>query len=148
MSLEETNTHTMLQFDWEEVKETPIQGVRSLGQRSVKDGSLDCESIAFVLDGRAVVLAVNIDTDEITVTLNDTSATDQWTDIPSLSYMRGRMLGWCWVGINSQGYKDAFTIALVDVVNWPTTVSALQPRLMFLAEGSSLTCLELTPHCR
>jgi hypothetical protein len=144
MSPTEPTTHTVVQFDWEEVQEIPIQSVRGLEQRIMKDGSLSYESIAFVLGDRAVMLTVNVDFDEISVTLNNTFDAGQWTEVPSLTLMRGRMFGWCWVGTNSQGYQDAFTIALVDVVNWPTTVSALTPRLMFLAEGASLTCMEIT----
>jgi hypothetical protein len=97
------------------------------------------DAIAFVIRDRAIVLTVNEDTDEVVVSLQNASATEDWSDVPSLSYAMGRTFGGCWNGSNYRGYDDTFTVAFGDVVP-----DALRPHWMFLGEGSSLICFELT----
>ncbi len=73
--------------------------------------------------------------------MTDKPSGEGWEPISSFSFAQGQPLGWCWVGINSQGYKDSFTLAFGDVVPL-----ALQPRCTFVAEASSLICYDLAPH--
>jgi hypothetical protein len=133
--------HPLLQFDWEEAMGVPIGGVLCREQQAWDDNSLNWQAIAFVLGERAVILTVNDDTDEVVVSLKAASETMDWDDVSSLSYAVARTFGWCWVGSNYKGYDDTFTVAFGNVVP-----DALDPRWMFLAEASRLTCFELTAH--
>jgi hypothetical protein len=123
----------MLRFDWELVHGRPISAV--VGRRT--DAGL-WEAMALVAGSRAVLLTVNDDTDEVVVSLEDARETAGWKEFDALSYLVGRPFGWCWCGTNWRGYRDAFIVAFGDVVP-----DALDPRVMFLGEGSALTCLEL-----
>ena|SRR5690349_378374 len=89
---------------------------------------------------RAVVLTVNVDTDEIAVVDEPTPDGEAWVTVAALEDAIGKPLGWCWVGTNYRGYNDTFTIAFGDEVP-----DALQPRWTFLGEGSSLSCFEMVP---
>ena len=131
----------MLQFDWDEAKETPIRAVLCREESRMSAGTAQWERLAFVIGEKAVVLTVNDETDEVLVALEAASETEGWDEVPSLSFAEGRTFGWCWIGRNYRGYLDTFTVAFGDVVP-----DALTPRWMFLGEGSALTCPELTPH--
>ena len=139
-----TTNHQMtrdLQFDWEKAMDAPIRAVLCREQRVMNDNSLAWDAIAFVIKDRAIVLTVNEDTDEVVVSFQNASATEDWNDVPSLSYAIGRTFGWCWNGSNYRGYDDTFIVAFGDVVP-----DALRPHWMFLGEGSSLICFELRLH--
>lgn len=107
----------------------------------MNDGSASWEAVTIGTEGGPIYLSVEADTDQIEVSLGEEPVGNGWEPIPSFSFALGQPLGWCWVGINSQGYKDSFTLAFGDVVP-----AALQPRCMFIAEASWLSCLDLAPH--
>src|SRR5690348_11533929 len=131
---------SILKFDWEAVTEQPIAYIVGRGERQMSDGSLAWDALAFVLGDSAVVLTVNTDTDEIVVAHESTPRSESWIAVAALSDAVGKPLGWCWVGTNYRGSRDSFTLAFGDEVP-----DALQPRLTFLGEGSSLSCFEMTP---
>ncbi len=133
--------HMALRFDWHEVLHAIISNVQGLNADIMDDGSARWEAVAICLDRTAIMVTVEPDTDEIILSLGDLPLGDGWAPISSFDFAVSQPLGWSWLGINSQGYKDSFTIALGDVVP-----DALQPRFMFIAAGSSLTGLDLIPH--
>lgn len=116
---------TMLQFDYEEVHGQIVTGV--VGRR---DGPAGWECIAFVVGGRAVVLRVDPDTDEIVVALEDASnLTVGWNDVAEIANQIGSAFGWCWIGRNYLGYLDMFTVSF----------SGIEPQICFVGEASTLT---------
>ena len=129
----------MLRFDWEEVGEIPISAVLGRNQSTLDNGALRCDEIAFVVRGKAVLLTVCEDTDQIAVDLGLVPDGHGWANISSLDFAVGQTFGWCWVGVNYLGYKDCFTVAFGDVVP-----DALEPRLMFVAEASGMVCMTLS----
>jgi hypothetical protein len=130
--------HTVLHFDWDDVRDQSVSTILGLNGRFMDDGTASWDSIAFCIGQSAIILTVEPDTDQIMVTHEAPPAGNAWKHISSFDFAIAKPLGWCWVGINSQGYKDSFTIAFGDVVP-----DALQPRCMFLAEASSLSCFDL-----
>ncbi|MBO9713681.1 DUF6334 family protein [Sphingomonas sp.] len=131
--------HIALRFDWDEVDERPITDILGLNAMTLSDGSAVWDSVAICLDGWAVVLRVEPNTDEVIVERGAIPEGDGWRSIPSFAFARGDHLGWSWVGINSQGYKDSFTIAFSG-----RSPQALDPRCMFVAVASALSCYDLT----
>jgi len=133
--------HISRRFNWNDVLSSTISDVLGLNAEIMEDGAARWEAVAFCLDSTAVMVAVEPDTDEVVISHEAPPVGDGWARIPSLEVAVSQPLGWSWLGINSQGYKDSFTIALGDVVP-----DALQPRFTLLAEASSLICFDLTPH--
>jgi len=129
-----------LQFDWEAVVHRPVLAVVGRNQRRMNDGSVAWGALAFAVGDDAVVLTVTPDTDEIVASHEPKPDGDGWLVVSALADAVGKPLGWCWVGTNYRGYCDSFTLAFGDIVP-----EALQPRLTFLAEASSLSCFDLTP---
>ncbi|WP_419724227.1 DUF6334 family protein [Sphingomonas sp. HT-1] len=116
---------TMLQFDYEEVHGRTVSGV--VGRR---DGPAGWDSIALVVEHRAVVLRVDPDTDEVVVTLEDASdLASGWIEVAEIADAIGSTLGWCWIGRNYRGYLDMFTLSS----------SGIDPQICFLGEASTLT---------
>jgi hypothetical protein len=112
---------TMLQFDYEEVHGRTVSGV--VGHRG---GSAGWETIAFVIENRAVVLRVDPNTDEIVVTLEDASdLASDWTEVVEIAYAIGYALGWCWIGRNYRGYLDMFTLSFSGID--PQSASLARP---------------------
>lgn len=132
--------HIVLQFDWDDVAHRRVDDVLGKQARTMSDGSASWKAVAIRIEGRSICLSVDPETDQIEATLSETHPEGSWEPIPSFLFAVGQPLGWCWVGINTQGYKDSLTLAFGDVVP-----SALQPRCTFVAEASSLTCFDLTP---
>lgn len=129
-----------LEFNWEAAAEKPVLAVLGRDERRMVDGSLAWAALVLVIGDDAIALTVTGDTDEIVVARTSAPNEPHWQAVPALADLVGKPLGWCWLGTNSQGYQDTFTVALGEVV--PT---ALQPRITFLAEGASLSCFDLTP---
>ena len=129
-----------LQFEWDSVTHLAISAIAGQNERETNDGSLSWDALAFGLGDRAVVLTINADTDEIMVSHETMPEGDEWHPVAALAHIVGQSLGWSWIGTNYRGYTDSFTLGLGDVVP-----DALQPRLMFLGEASSLSCFEVTP---
>jgi len=116
---------TMLQFDYEEVHGQTVTKV--LGRR---DRPAGWESIALIVEDRAVVLRVDPDTDELIVTLEDAShLASHRAEVEELSEFVGSALGWCWIGRNYRGYLDMFTLSF----------SGIEPQICFVGEASMLT---------
>ena len=133
--------HIAFRFDWHEVLGAYISNVLGLNADVMDDGTARWEAVAICLDRTAIMVTVEPDTDQMILSLGDWPSDNGWAPISSFDFAISRPLGWSWLGINSQGYKDSFTIALGAMVP-----DALQPRFMFLAEASSLTGLDLIPH--
>jgi hypothetical protein len=129
-----------LGFDWESVVHKPVMAVVGRNERRMSDGSFAWDALAFAVGDVAVVLTVTADTDEIEVAHETVPTGGGWQAVAGLGCAVGKSIGWCWVATNYRGYRDSFTLALGDVVP-----DALEPRLTFLAEGSSLHCFKLTP---
>lgn len=132
--------HISLRFDWDEVGHQKITDVLGLNAVVMDDGSVRWAAVAICLGSSAVLLTVEPDTDQVVVERDTSPSGGGWEAIPSFEFAINRPLGWSWIGINSQGYKDSFTIALGDIVP-----DALQPRCTFLAEASYLSCFDLIP---
>jgi hypothetical protein len=130
--------HIALRFDWDDVADQIVTAVLGLNGMAMDDGSARWDAVAICIDQMAVMLTVEPDTDQIMVSHEAPPSGDEWKRISSFDFADGKPLGWCWIGINSQGYKDSFTIALGDVVP-----DAIRPRFVFLAEASGLCCLDL-----
>ena len=131
---------TTLRFDWDDVAHGTVSAVLGQNERRMNDGSLSWDAVALEVGGRAVLLSVNTDTDKIMITREVVPTGDGRHPATSLSRFVGRELGWCWVGTNSQGYADTFTLAFCGVGG-----AMVEPRLMFVGEGSALVCYDLTP---
>jgi hypothetical protein len=129
-----------LQFDWEAVAHKPVLAVLGVNERRMSGGALAWDALALALGETAVVLRVINDTDEFVVSHEPAPDGESWVGTLAFEDAIGKPLGWCWVGTNYLGYRDSFTLALGDVVP-----DALQPRLTFLAEASSLSCFDLKP---
>ncbi len=115
----------MLQFDYEDVHGQTVSGV--VGRR---DGPAGWDSIAFVIETRAVVLRVDPNTDEVVVTLEDApDLASDWIEVAEIAGAIGFALGWCWIGRNYRGYLDMFTLSFSDI----------DPQICFLGEASTLT---------
>jgi len=131
---------TGLSFDWEAAARRPVLAVTGCNQRRMNDGSLAWDALALVLGDDAITLTASQDSDEIVLAHTSEPRDASWNAVPALADLVGKPLGWCWLGRNSRGYQDTFTIALGEAVP-----DALQPRIAFLAEGSSLSCFDLAP---
>jgi hypothetical protein len=126
------NDAVMLHFDWAEVLGETITSVR--GQPGYYEGSgVFWWRTAILIGQAAIMIEVNNDTDEIIVTLKQDDLPMEeapldlaWIDVPALSELVGRKLGWCWTARNSQGYLDAFMIA----------VDGIDPTYMFIGMAS------------
>lgn len=129
-----------LGFDWEAVVHRPVTAVVGRNEREMSNGSLAWDALALAVGNEAVVLTVTDDTDEIVVANEPAPNDEGWNVVTALGDAVGKPLGWCWVGMNYRGYRDSFTLAFGDGVP-----DALQPRFMFLAEGSSLSCFDVKP---
>lgn len=115
---------TMLQFDYEEVRDRAITGV--LGECA---GPAGWWSIAIVLDDRALLLRVDDNTDELAVYHEAAPRPkDGWVPVPDIADVIGARLGWCWVGRNYLGYLDMLTLSL----------SGLEPSLCFVGMASTV----------
>lgn len=132
--------HICLRFDWDDVAHERITEILGLNAVIMNDGSPCWDAVAICLGSTAVIVTVEPDTDQIIVARETSPSGDGWRPIPSFEFAVTKPLGWSWIGINSQGYKDSFTIAFGDIVP-----DALQPRCTFLAEGSWLSCFDLVP---
>ena len=121
----------MLQFDYDEVNGQRVTAV--LGRR---EGTTGWREIAVVIRGRALLLRVDSDTDEIAVELEAApEATQGWLAVADLSDFAGSELGWCWVGRNYRGYLDMFTLSF----------SGLEPQVCFTGEAATISIRRILP---
>jgi hypothetical protein len=130
--------HVGLRFDWDDVADSCIVDILGRNGRPTNDGFAYWDEVAICIEGRSILLSVEINTDQIEITLGEIPGGADWKPICSFSFAIGKSLGWCWIGQNYLGYQDSFMLAFGDVVS-----DALHPRCMFLAEGSSLCCFDL-----
>ena len=136
------NPAIMLHFDWEdeEVHGAAITAV--VGQPYyVPNGEISWWRLAILLGDRAIRISVNGDTDELIVTLESTvlPIDDEpfdlpWINVAPLATLVGHKLGWSWIGRNSQGYLDAFTIA----------IDGIDPDYMFVGLASAVDIRKIT----
>ena len=131
--------HIALRFDWYDILDQPIEAVLGLNSLALSNGSASWDAVALCTQLGAVMLTIE-PPDQVVVSLEKIPSGDGWRPIPSFDFAISRSCGWCWVGINPQGYKDSFTLAFGDVIP-----DALHPRCTFVAEGSSLICYDLLP---
>jgi hypothetical protein len=101
------------------------------------DGADHWWAVALILGSDALVVEVDRDTDEVVLTYGavPTFEDELWRPANLLSEFIGQSLGWCWLGRNSQGYVDSFSISLSDGV-WLD--------FCFVGAASSLTCRRLS----
>lgn len=130
--------HTTLQFDWHGIFCMAVTDVLGFKAAALDDGSASWDAVAICLGDKSVMITVDVDTDQIIVDYTPSPIGRGWQSISSFAFAREQALGLCWVGINSQGYKDSFTIAFSG--DEPTAVT---PRCMFIAEASKLSCFDL-----
>lgn len=123
--------HTMLQFDYDEV-----HGQIATALVGRRDGAAGWQDVAVVIRDRAVMLRVDVDTDEIAVKLEVAPDVDDgWQAIPELSNYVETELGWCWVGRNYRGYLDMFTLSF----------SGLTPQVCFIVEAATISVRRIQP---
>ncbi|WP_428970455.1 DUF6334 family protein [Sphingomonas sp. Xoc002] len=123
--------HTMLQFDYDEV-----HGQIATALVGRRDGAAGWQDVAVVIRDRAVMLRVDVDTDEIAVKLEAAPDVDDgWQAIPELSNYVGTELGWCWVGRNYRGYLDMFTLSFFG----------LTPQVCFIVEAATISVKRIQP---
>ncbi len=127
-----------LSFDWETVSGTDVIAVVGIRERRLNDGALTWDQVALILGKQAILLSVNVDTDEVLVTLSHPPRGEGWCDIGVFAPLIGAPLGWCWVGTNYRGYSDSFTLAFGAALP-----DALEPKLTFMSEGSALVCFQM-----
>ncbi|QNN65257.1 hypothetical protein H9L12_00990 [Sphingomonas rhizophila] len=121
---------TCLRFDYELVHGQPVRSV--VGEPAEGCGYW---RIGIVTDNGTILISVDEDTDQVWVSLTAKElTTEDWKPVPFLQDWLGLELGWSWVGINSQGYKDTFILSCAGV----------DPQWAFVGEGSSLTCYRMT----
>ena len=127
---------TTLPFDWEKIEQEPITAVLARGAMRLTNGDLACDAIALVLGSRAVVLRVNLDTDEVMVSLENAFAPEgqDWRPLEQLAEIVTRTLGWCRLARNYRGYVDTFTLGL----------DGIDPSFSFIGVGSTLWCTRIT----
>lgn len=128
--LKVTADRTMLRFDWEEVLGSTVEAVTAAAARATHDGNLICDEIAIIVAGRAVVLRVDDETDEVIVSLESSDGFGAWPPLAQFREMVGQPLGWCWAGRNYLGYLDTFLLA----------VDGIDPNYVFTGMASSLNC--------
>lgn len=84
------------------------------------------------------VASVEADTAEVIVACEAPPCGEGWQSISSFEFAVGRILGWSWIGINSQGYKDSVTIA------FGPGPDGIDPRCTFITDGGcGLYCYDL-----
>ena len=103
------------------------------------NGSARWDAVAICVDNAAIVVTVEPETDQVIVARADPQIAADWASIASFDYAIGKKLGWCWIGINSQGYKDSFTVAICG-----SGLDFIEPHWTFVAAASSLQCFDLT----
>lgn len=113
----------MLQFDYETVEGETVTAV--LGQA---DENGNWWSVAILLGSRALVLRVDADSDQISVSLDAAPEGADWAPVEPMQLAVGSALGWCWIGRNYRGYLDMFTVSFSD----------LEPQFLFIGTASAL----------
>lgn len=129
------NDAIMVHFDWDEVDDETITSVRGQPGYYEGDAGIFWWRVAIIMSHAAILIEVNNNTDEILVTLRhgDLPVEEEpldlaWIDIPVLSGLVGRKLGWSWTAQNSRGYLDAFMIA----------IDGIDPTYMFVGMASTV----------
>lgn len=133
----EPSPHRAVRFDWDTLPQIAVTEILGLEPRTMSNGSMHWDAVAICLGEKAVVITVDMDTDQVWVDLQACPEGPGWEAVPTLAFAVGKTLGWYWVGINSQGYKDSFSMDFSD--------EGLTPRCMFVA-ASGLQCFDLSPH--
>jgi Family of unknown function (DUF6334) len=139
------NPHDMLRFDWEAVEGVRVSAVLAYetpaepGEDAGAPGQW--EKIAFVLDGEAVVVSVDFDTDQLFVErLPFDPKAPLWVPPPALAYAVGQRLGWAWEVRNYRGYLDGFILAFEADEDLSAT---LAPRCLLLGVASRIEILAI-----
>jgi hypothetical protein len=114
-----------------------IQGRMVTAVLAQHDGADRWWAVALMFGSDALVIEVDRDTDEVLLTYGALPEPEDqpWLPATLLSEFTGQSLGWCWLGRNSQGYVDSFSISLSDWV-WPD--------FCFIGAASTLTCRRLS----
>lgn len=133
--------HISFRFDWDEVAYGTITEILGLNAAIMNDGTSRWDAVAICLGITAVVVTVELDTDQVIITREPPPVSEHWQPISSFEFAIAKRLGWSWIGINSQGYKDSFTIELSG-----DQTDVFHPRCTFVAAASSLACFDLIPH--
>ncbi|MEO7691688.1 MAG: DUF6334 family protein [Sphingomonas sp.] len=129
--------HTSFRFDWNEVEGAQIAAILGLDAMTLSDGSAQWDAVAICIGETAVMVTVEPDTDQVIISREVPPCGEGWQSIASFDFAVGKTLGWSWIGINSQGYKDALTVA------FGPGPDSIWPRCTFVAAASSLTVFDL-----
>ena len=132
--------HIAYRFDWDEATDGTITEILGLNAATVVDGAARWDAVAICLGSIAVVVTVEPDTDQVIINREVSPTGNGWRRIASFEFAVAKRLGWSWIGINSRGYKDSFTIAFSSGGR-----DVLEPRCAFVAQASSLMCFDLMP---
>lgn len=91
--------------------------------------------INFYVEKYRLSLTTNQDTDEIVVAVEPTSIEPPTGPllIPVLRALIGRLFGWNWSAVNSQGYADMLVLAFTGEPG-----AGVTPQLAFLVEASAI----------
>lgn len=125
-----------LSFDYELLHGQRVVSIRGRELQRSQNGFAACEEVAICLERDALIISVNVDTDEIILRKEDDLASlssDQWQDLEMLSKYIGQDLGWCWVGRNYRGYADLFLLSF----------EAVEPHLAFCGAASVVWFYEM-----
>jgi len=120
------------EIDFDVLHSQRLLSVRGTNIHRMSDGTTSCDALAFCLERSALLVSVNVDTDEIELAITEpesVSNADAWKEVAVLAEFLGKELGWCWTGRNYRGYADTFTLSF----------SGLDPELSLCGEGSSLS---------
>lgn len=138
----------MFSFDWDRVDGQRVEAVLARKPRLLNNGTTAADAIYLCVAGLTIIINVNIDTDELALTLTEGPPPRRLSPLTPLRDLVGRPLGWAWEGRNYRGYQDTFLVSFsgypVDDPRHDRT-SPLDPDVMFIGCGSSVQIARLRP---
>ncbi len=136
----------MFSFDWERVQGQTVEAILARAPVVLKNGTTSADGVYLCVAGLTVMLDVNIDTDELAITLTEGPPPGRLSPLTPLQDLVGRPLGWAWEGRNYRGHEDMFLVSFsgypVDDPRQDRT-SPLDPDVMFIGCGSSVQMARL-----
>jgi hypothetical protein len=125
-----------LNFDYELLHGQRIVAIRASGIKTfASDASTVCDEVAICLTDSALVVSVDLDTDQIKLQrIDDPEALaglSAWDTFELLQDYVGQELGWCWVGRNYRGYADTFVMSFAGIEPQVALVGAASTLLFY-----------------
>ena len=137
----------MFRFDWERVQGETVEAILARDPQVMSTGATSSDAIYLRLARCAIEIGVNVDTDELILTLLDGPPPPDVSPLAPLQDLVGRPLGWAWEARNQQGYEDGL---LVSFSGYPLGSpklgrgSPVTPDVMFIGEGSAVALLRMS----